>query len=59
MAKAILGQSSCDPAVVVQVIKDAHVFFWASLEAEETQTVRDSTNFLQAVLCFLWAAVDG
>ena len=45
MAKAIPGQSSCNPAVLAQVIKDAHGFFGAFLEAEETQTVRNSTFF--------------
>ena len=58
MAKTILGQSYLDPTVVTQVVKDAHRFFWASLDAEETETVRNNI-FLQAVLYFLWAATDG
>ena len=41
MAKAILGQSSLDPAAVAQVIKDAHGVFWASLDAKETLTMRN------------------
>ena len=59
MAKSLLGQSSHDNAAVAQVVKDAHRVFWASLDAEENQTACDSKIFLQAVLCFLWAAADG
>ena len=59
MAKAILGQSSCGPSVIAQVVKNTNGVFWVSLEAEETQSARNSTNFLKAVLCFFSAVADG
>ena len=62
MARAILGQSYCNPAVVAQVVRDNHRVFWASLETKEpNQPVRNSTFFLQAVFClfFFFAATEG
>ena len=59
MARVILGQSSCDPVVVAQAVRDAHRFFWVSLETEEpAHPVCDSTIFLQTILCFLWEAAE-
>ena len=59
IARAILSQSYRNPTVVAQVVRDAHRVFGASLETKDpAQPVRNSTIFLQAVLCFFWAAAD-
>ena len=53
MARSILGQSYCDPAVVAQVVREAHQDFRASLETEEPdQPVCNSTAFFRLSSAF-------